>query len=239
MPTTTVAVKSIIVADDTAFVRDRFTAALEGAGHRASAVASGAELVARVRAEAGRVDLVVLDLRLPQAHGLTLVRELRRIEGFMAPIVVFSGTIASADEVRQLSALGVTGYVNEYTAVQHIVPALAPHLFPDHNNRRSSPRVVTGISVSYRVGNTIATAVTLNISRGGLAIRTTSPLDPGTAVKVRFRLPGGKKDIDADAAVAWTDRRLGMGLQFAGLEPADQALVDEFVQSHFFTNRKA
>jgi uncharacterized protein (TIGR02266 family) len=239
MPPTLAAVKSVIVADDTAFVRDRFTTALELAGHRASAVATGAELMARVRAEAGRVDLVVLDLRLPQSHGIRLVRELRRVEGFTAPIVVFSGTIANAGEVRQLSELGVAGYVNEYTAVQHIVPALAPHLFPDHYNRRSSPRVALGISVSYRVGNTIAAAVTLNISRGGLAIRTTSPLGPGTGVKVRFRLPGGKKDIDAEARVAWTERGVGMGLQFSKIEPADQGLVDQFVEAHFFTNRKA
>jgi uncharacterized protein (TIGR02266 family) len=240
MPATTLAaVKRVIVADDTAFVRDRFKAALESAGHRASTVGNGAELVARVRAEAASVDLLVLDLRLPQARGIDLVRELRRIDGFAAPIVVFSGTIASADEVRQLAALGVAGYVNEYTAVQHIVPALAPHLFPDHYNRRSSPRVVLGIAVSYRVGNTIAAALTLNISRGGLAIRTTSPLDPGTAMKVRFRLPGGKKDVEAEAHVAWTDRRFGMGLQFSKVDPSDQALVDEFVQSHFFTYRKA
>jgi uncharacterized protein (TIGR02266 family) len=240
MPTTTLAaVKSVVVADDTAFVRDRFKAALEGAGHRASAVGNGAELVALVRAEAASVDLLVLDLRLPQARGIDLVRELRRVEAFTAPIVVFSGTIASADEVRQLAALGVAGYVNEYTAAQHIVPALSPHLFPDHYNRRTSPRVVLGIPVSYRVGNTIAAALTLNISRGGLAIRTTSTLDPGTAMKVRFRLPGSKKDVEAEARVAWTDRRFGMGLQFSKVEPPDQGAVDEFVQSHFFTNRKA
>jgi uncharacterized protein (TIGR02266 family) len=238
-PTTLAAAKRVIVADDTAFVRDRFKAALESAGHRASVVGSVPELVARLRPDAGSVDLLVLDLRLPQSRGIDLVRELRRLEGFTAPIVVFSGTIASADEVRQLAMLGVAGYVNEYTAVQHIVPALAPHLFPDHYNRRSSPRVVLGMSVSYRVGNTIAAALTLNISRGGLAIRTTSPLEPGTVVKVRFRLPGGKKEIEGDASVAWTDRRLGMGIQFTKLEPSDQMLVDEFVQSHFFTNRKA
>jgi uncharacterized protein (TIGR02266 family) len=231
--------KSVIVADDTAFVRDRFKSALESAGHRPTTVANGAELMARVRADAVHVDLIVLDLRLPQAHGIDLVRALRGINGLHAPIVVFSGTIAHAGEVRELSALGVAGYVNEYTAVQHIVPSLAPHLFPDNYNRRSSPRVILGISVSYRLGNTIAAAVTLNVSRGGLAVRTTSPLDPGTALRVRFRLPGGKKEIDADARVAWTDRRLGMGLQFIRIEPADQALVDEFVQAHFFSNRKA
>ena len=232
--------KRIIVADDTAFVRDRFRAALEDAGHKAMTVASTAELVARLRAAAGDVDLVVLDLRLPQAQqGVELVRALRRIEGFRAPIVVFSGTIANAREVRELATLGVAGYVNEYTAVQHIIPALTPHLSPDNYNRRSSPRVVLGINLSYRLANTIAAAVTLNISRGGVAVRTTSPLEQGTELKLRFRLPGGKKDIDAEARVAWTDRRLGMGLTFTRLDEADQASVDDFVQSHFFSNRRS
>lgn len=233
------AAKRVIVADDTAFVRDRFRTALEDAGHRATTVANSAELITRVRAGAVDIDLVVLDLRLPQAQGIELVRTLRRIEGFRAPIVVFSGTIANAGEVRELSTLGVAGYVNEYTAVQHIVPSLSPHLFPDNFNRRSSPRVVLGISVSYRLGNTIAGAVTLNISHGGLAVRTTSPLEPGTDLKIRFRVPGGKKEIDGEARVAWTDRRLGMGLQFTRLDAADQASVDEFVQGHFFSNRRS
>ena len=83
----------------------------------------------------------MLDLRLPQAQGVAIVRALRRIDGFRAPIVIFSGTIANAEEVRELGALGVSGYINEYSAVQHIVPALASHLFPDADNRRSSPRV--------------------------------------------------------------------------------------------------
>src|SRR5215208_7512328 len=117
MPATApAAAKTIVVADDTAFVRDRFKAALEAAGHRATTAGSSAELVAQVQADAARIDLLVLDLRLPQGRGVDLVRALRRIDQFRAPVVIFSGTIASADEVRELAALGVAGYVNEYTA---------------------------------------------------------------------------------------------------------------------------
>src|SRR4029434_3947961 len=139
---------------------------------------------------------------------------------------VFSGTIATAEEVRDLAALGVSGYVNEYSAVQHILPSLAPHLFPDNFNRRGSPRVVLGIPAAYRFGNTIAAALTLNLSRGGIAIRTTSPLETGSRIKVRFRLPGSKRDIDLEARVAWSDRRVGMGLQFEGVIAGDQATID-------------
>ena len=236
---TAVAAKTVVIADDTAFVRDRFKGALQSAGYRPITVANASELLSQIRTYKGLVDLVVLDLRLPQAQGVALVRALRAIDGFKAPIVIFSGTIANADEVRELSTLGVAGYINEYSAVQHIVPALAPHLFPDQHNRRTGPRVVLGIPVAYRLGNTIAAALTLNISHGGLAVRTTNPLDTGTIVKVRFRLPGATKDVDAEGRVAWVDRRTGMGLQFTKVATADQSAIDDFVRKHFFSNRKA
>jgi uncharacterized protein (TIGR02266 family) len=236
---TIVAVKTVLVADDTAFVRDRFQAALENAGHRAVTARTGPELLARLKDADVPVDLVVLDLRLPQAKGVELLKSLRRLAPAAPSVIVFSGTIASAAEVRELAALGVAGYVNEYASVQHIVPSLAPYLFPDSYNRRSSPRVVLGIPVSYRYGNTIAAAVSLNISRGGLAIRSTSPLEKGATVRLKFRLPSGKKDIDCDAQIAWADRRVGMGAQFTTISDEDQQAIAEFVQGHFFSNRKA
>ena len=231
--------KTVVIADDTGFVRDRFKAALEDAGHRPIVVRSAVELLARVRADLDRIDLIALDLRLPNAPGVDLVRAIRKIDEGRLRILVFSGTIASAEEVRELAGLGVVGYINEYSAVQHIMPSLAPHLFPDSFNRRGSPRVVLGIPVAYRFGNTIATALTLNLARGGIAIRTTSPLDPGAAARVRFRLPAGPREIEVEARVSWSDRRVGMGLQFEKVDPADQTAIDAFVDSHFFSNRRA
>jgi uncharacterized protein (TIGR02266 family) len=239
MASTSVSAKTVVVADDTAFVRDRFRAALENAGHKAVTVRSAAELLARVGADLAEIDLIVLDLRLPHAPGVELVRSIRRLDDGTLPILVFSGTIANADEVRELAALGVAGYVNEYSAVEHILPSLAPHLFPDNFNRRTSPRVVLGIPIQYRFGNTIAAALTLNLSHGGIAIRTTSPLDEGSAIKVRFRMPGSKHDIDAEGRIAWRDRRVGMGIQFNTVDPANQTIIDTFVDAHFFSNRKA
>lgn len=234
-----VATKTVVVADDTAFVRDRFKTALERAGHTTISVSTGNELVARVKADLSTIDLVVVDLRLPHGNGVNLVRALRNIDPKRPPIVVFSGTIASATEVRELAALNVGGYVNEYTSLQHILPSLSPHLFPGEFNRRSGPRVVLGIPIAYRLGNTIAAAVTLNIGRGGVAVRTTNPLENGTVVKVRFRIPMGKKDIDVESKVAWSNRRVGMGLAFSGLADDDQKAIAEYVDSHFFSNRKA
>jgi uncharacterized protein (TIGR02266 family) len=233
------ATKTVLIADDTAFVRDRFKAALEEAGHRAITVRTATELLARVRADLDRIDLVLLDLRLPHTSGPDLIRALRKIDEGRLPVVVFSGTIASAGEVRDLAALGIAGYVNEYSAGQNVLPSLAPHLFPDSFNRRGSPRVTLGIPISYRFGNTIAAALTLTLSRGGVAIRTTTPLQGDAKVRLRLRLPGGTADMDIDARVAWSDRRVGMGLQFERVSPADQHAINDFIDSHFFSNRRA
>ncbi len=231
--------KTVLIADDTAFVRDRFANALLTAGHHPLTVTSAAELLARVRADREQIDLLLLDLRLPHAGGVDLVRSIRKLDEGRVPILVFSGTIGTAEEVRVLASLGVAGYINEYSAVQHILPSLAPHLFPDNFNRRSSPRVVLGIPVAYRYGTTIAAALTLNLSKGGLGVRTMSPLGAGTKVRARFRLPGSKRDVEAESRVAWSDRRVGMGFQFEKVAPEDQAAIDAFVDAHFFSNRRS
>ncbi len=239
MPSPSAASKTVIIADDTAFVRDRFRAALESAGHGVVTVGTAGELLAHLRGGTDRIDLIVLDLRLPQGAGVELVRSIREVADARVPMLVFSGTIDRADEVRELASLGVAGYVNEYCGAHHILPSLAPHLFPDNFNRRSCARVVLGIPVQCRFGNTIAAALTLNLSHGGIAVRTTSPLDVASRIRVRFRMPGSKRDIDAEGRVAWSDRRVGMGIQFERVDADHQTIIDNFVDAHFFSNRKA
>ena len=127
MTSPTSARKTVLVAADTPFVRDRFLAALDAAGHRAMIVKSVAQLFAHVRADLAELDLIVLDLRMPHASGVELVRRIRKLDQGHLPILVFSGTVSSVDEVRELAALGVSGYLNEYSAVEHILPSIAPH----------------------------------------------------------------------------------------------------------------
>jgi uncharacterized protein (TIGR02266 family) len=92
---------------------------------------------------------------------------------------------------------------------------------------------VLGIPVAYRVANTIAAAVTLNLGRNGVAIRTMSPLDSSSRARVRFRLPNASRDVDADARVTWSNARVGMGLEFERIDPADRSAVESFVDTHF------
>lgn len=221
--------KTVVVADDTADVRNRFAAALENAGHTAIGVGSGPELLSCIRARTVAIDLIVLNLRLVPPPSVDLIRAIRECGACRPPIVVFSGSIADAQEIRQLAGLGIAGYVNEHSGAGHIVPVLAPHLFPDNFNRRLSPRVALGIPVACRFDDTVTAARTLDLGKGGLGVWTTTPLAPGTAVDVRFRLPATERAVEARARVVWSERRRGMGLRFEQVDSADQAAIDEFV----------
>ena len=230
--------KTVLVAANTPFVRDRFKTALDAAGHRTMVVKSVAQLLAHVRADFDDLDLIVMDLRMPHGDGVALVKRIRKLDDGRLPILVFTGSVGDVEEVRELAALGVAGYLNEYCAVDHILPTIAPHLFPDTFHRRVDTRVVMGIPISYRIGKTIAAALALNLSRGGMAVRIAKPPTRGTAVKVKFALPGSKREMETEGVVCWSDQKAGMGIRFTKVKLPDQSVIDAFVEAHFFRSVK-
>ena len=209
----------------------RFGEPLREAGHLTIEVDDFSALLEPLSVRSANVDLLLLDLRLSDIDGTEFLRLIRQHSPKL-PVVVFSGSVTNANEVRSMSTFGIAGYVNEYCDTRDVLSALAPHLFPDSFNRRSSPRVVVAIPVSYRFDNAITAAVTLNISSGGLAIRTIEPLGVSAKVHTRFSLPGFSREIQADARVTWTDAHVGMGLQFEQMSALDQSTIDEYVEDH-------
>ena len=221
--------RTILLANTENRVLERFGDPLREAGHRTIEATDVVSLLQSLKSSPGSVDLLLLDLRLAANDGPGLLRKIRE-HTVGLPVVVFSGSIDNAGEVRKLAALGIAGYVNEHCTIQAVLPSLAPHLFPDRFNRRSSPRIVVAVPISYRVENAITAAVTLNIGSGGLAIRTMNPLDISAKVHSRFSLPGVSREIEVESRVTWSDSRVGMGLQFEQMTAADQVTLDEYVE---------
>lgn len=224
--------KTVLVASTSPDARDRFFVALGATGHRALGAANAQELLDALETEAGGIDLLVLDAQIGEGGARQVLQAVRRPAPDL-PVVVFGGSVASAREVRDLAELGVGGYINEHIEVQRILPALAPLLFANNFDRRTSPRVTLGIPAALTAGDAIVPVFTLNISSGGMAVRTTPALATGTRVGVRFRLPRTTRDIEATARVAWSRAsQAALGLQFAAVAADDQHAIDEFVERH-------
>jgi uncharacterized protein (TIGR02266 family) len=80
----------------------------------------------------------------------------------------------------------------------------------------------------------------MNLSKGGVFIRTDIPLPTGSEIDFEFTLPTSGRRIQADGVVVWTRKRglktmtslpnhpAGMGIQFRKLAQADiEAILDE------------
>ena len=214
--------KIILIAHRDATVRDRFAAALADARHTFVTAATAETADEAVRDAARPISLAVVDVGLTD-DGPAWIRALRGDHTW--PVLVFAGTVRSVADARALLTIPVAGYINEHASAAQILPALAPYLFPASFDRRLHPRVPLGVPVSYRAGQTIATAVTLNLGRGGLAVRTLNPLSPGLLVELKFRLPG-KSEIEVRGRVVWSDRKAGMGVQFERVSPANQRAIE-------------
>ncbi|MGK3961654.1 response regulator [Sorangium sp. So ce118] len=94
--------KHILVVDDEARIREVLLYALQKEGYTVTAVADGRAAIEA--AGAGRVDLVVLDVMLPELDGLEVCRRLRA--GSRTPILFLS---ARADEVDRIVGLELGG----------------------------------------------------------------------------------------------------------------------------------
>ena len=222
-------VKTILVAHQSGAVRDRFAAALAEARHASIEAGTAGELRSAMGRDAARIDLALVDLGLSPLP-MDLVAETRRGGHRLVPVVVFAGSVSSADQVISLAGLGVTAFINEHAASAQILPALVPHLFPDNFNRRANQRVPVALPISVQAGGVISGAKTQDVARGGVAIRTMDPLPLGTQIDLTFRLPGSPRDITASGRVAWSDRRVGMGVQFEKLTADAQQLIAAFVE---------
>lgn len=224
-------VKTILIAHQSAAVRDRFAAAMADA--RQEYVVAGTDTTLRSTLASGKVviDLAILDLSLGRdTDPAGFVTQVRNAGPRQIPVVVFAGSVTSASLVELLAAAGVRGYVNEHAEARHIMPALAPHLFPDNFNRRAGTRVLVSLPISFRAGQTIAAAQTRDVGPGGVGVRTMEPLPAGTPLQLTLKLPGESRDLSSYGRVVWTDRRVGMGVQFDRLTPEVQALLAELLE---------
>src|SRR5262245_46762198 len=97
---------TILVVDDEAHIRDVVQYALEREGFQVLTAADGGAALARLKA--GGVDLVVLDILMPELDGLSVCRRLRA-EGHL-PIIFLSSRGEEVDRILGLE-LGGDDYV--------------------------------------------------------------------------------------------------------------------------------
>jgi len=94
----------ILVVDDEADIRDMVRDILEDEGYRVTVAEDAA--AARRAHEVDEMDLILLDIWMPDVDGITLLKEWSRAGGLECPVVIMSGhgTVDTAVEATRLGA---------------------------------------------------------------------------------------------------------------------------------------
>ena len=105
------------------------------------------------------------------------------------------------------------------------------------DEQRSAPRVNTKFIVTIKEGTPAKELVCINLSEGGMYLRTLNPLDEGTLIHVKFTLPHDPIALNLDAEVVRSvpladhlDVEPGMGLRFVDVPDSVPPLLKNFIQ---------
>jgi hypothetical protein len=76
----------------------------------------------------------------------------------------------------------------------------------------------------------------INVSQGGMQIRTNSLPDTAKALQVSFELPGARTGMKARAEIAWQDKRGNLGIRFVKLAPQQHRTLQLWLAQQYFAN---
>jgi Tfp pilus assembly protein PilZ len=96
-------------------------------------------------------------------------------------------------------------------------------------NRRRYPRVPLATQIYCQ--DCMSLAFSRDLSQGGMFVETRDPLPVGAEITLRFHLNDGGPIIVALAEVKYSVTKLGMGVEFLEMSPADQKRIDDYVAS--------
>lgn len=108
-------------------------------------------------------------------------------------------------------------------------------------SKRKYLRLKTQIQVDYTLDDDIELLYSTNISAGGLFLETLNPFPTGTKLLLRFNLPESDKIIEVVGEVVYSVEEIfdvddwdlpGMGIRFVAVNPEDQVLIENFVETH-------
>ena len=101
---------TLLVIDDEAQIRRFLGIGLRAQGYRVLEAGNGRDALAVIAGAAGGVDLVLLDLGLPDLDGRDVLRELRSFSA--VPVIVLSARSGEQEKVTLLDA-GANDYVTK------------------------------------------------------------------------------------------------------------------------------
>jgi type IV pilus assembly protein PilZ len=104
------------------------------------------------------------------------------------------------------------------------------------DHQRRDARLPISLKVEYRTAGAFLVAYSVNLSKGGIFLETSTPLDVGEKVSLSFEVPGSG-ELVVEGVVTWIRKGSldglpdGMGVQFDRLDESHGDQIDSMVST--------
>ena len=187
----------ILVCDDQELMRDSLAAILARDGHEVVAAGDGPQALQRIAA--GRVDLLITDLKMPKMTGIELLTEAKKLRAEM-PVVLMTA-FATVQTAVEAMRLGAYDYIQKPFDAEEVKMLVERTL--EHSRLKQENAVLRSA-----VADAQAARPLIGLSGGMDAIKSKIELVAKSSVTVLIRGESGTgKEVVARAIHAASDRR--------------------------------
>lgn len=232
--------KRIFIADDSLFFRMRLGEILTDGGHEVTSAKDGRELICNIANESEGIDLLILDLHMPDMDGFEVLQWIKENGyGGKFAVLVITSVYDPMEVIGRLKELGVSRLISKAYTPEHIIFMVNNVLYSDSVARGQKRfRVPVSIPVDFKVGERAITGFILNISDNGIFLHTKEELLPGTLLHLVFALPHSEHVMKMHGLVRWTTVNkakdtlfCGSGVVFSEIDDKDHESIVNFVKT--------
>lgn len=223
-------IRSVLIVDDDAMVRQVLRAALESTGFRVAEAATGMEGIAQYRRSP--TSLLVVDLILPDIDGVDVLLDLTWDYPDLEVIAISGGT-GNLDFLDVAEKFGASGVLKKPFGVPQLLQIVEeifgtqPRSEATTWDLRKHPRFAARMPVCFAGEYDIGHGHLVDLSLGGCAVECDVVPGLDASLTMYLTVPHHPSPLLVDLAnVCWTgDRKFGV--RFEWMEPAAQRAVRE------------
>jgi CheY-like chemotaxis protein len=179
---------TIFLVDDVELFLELERSHLEGRGYLIVTASSGQEALQRLDEVAP--DLMLLDLYMPGMDGDEVCRRVRTLPRWHELPIIMVTAAGRPEEVRNCLGAGCDDYITKPVSRRELIEKVQRLL--GEVTRRTEERSPVSLDVQISTGERSVTSAVRDLSRNGIYVNSTMPLDVGTPVDMKLRLADGR-----------------------------------------------
>lgn len=219
--------RKILAVDDAKVFLDLLENYLQRIGGMVTRAASADE--AWKLARAGTYDLVISDLDMPGRQGDALCRQIKEWNPHLKVVLL----VNRRDEKLEQACLqsGCDAVLAKPIQEEELVQLTSRLLDLDLRRKVRMP-----VDLQAEIGDQgmIFSGISVNMSNGGVFLRTTQKLSYGQLLRLRLRMAGGDLHLQGRVVRHTYDSASGLhgvGIEFVDIDPLSVQIIDSFLRN--------